>query len=81
MEIHMSADSLRQHLRNVPFRPFRLYISGGMNYEVRNPDWMMVMPRTTAVGVPGQSGDGEVVVTIDNLHITHVEPLSITVAG
>lgn len=68
---------LRSWLTRTPFRPFRLHISGGEVYEVSGPEWMMVTPQTTAVGIPGQSGDGEVVIVIDNSHITHVEPLPV----
>jgi hypothetical protein len=66
---------LREWLRRTPFRPFRLHISGGETYEVPSPEWMMVTPQNTAVGIPGQAGDGDVVIVIDNSHITHVEPL------
>lgn len=72
----MTQEQLRTYLRRNPFQPFRIYISSGHSYVVNSPDWMMVTPRTTAVGIPGQSGDGDVVVTIDNLHIAHVEPVT-----
>ena len=54
---------LREWLRRTPFRPFRLHISGGETYEVPSPEWMMVTPQNTAVGIPGQAGDGDVVGT------------------
>lgn len=71
----MPPDQLRNELRKQPFQPFRLYTTGGMHYDVPSPEWMMVMGLVTVVGVPGRSGDGELVMTIDNAHITHVEPL------
>lgn len=71
----MGHEQLREWLRRTPFRPFRIQVSGGPSYDVAGPDWMMVTPRTTAVGVPGQAGDGEVVILIDNSHITTLEPL------
>lgn len=74
----MTQEQLRVYLRRTPFQPFRIYISSGHSYAVNSPDWMMVTPRSTAVGIPGQFGEGDVVVTLDNLHITHVEPIVAT---
>ena len=74
-ETFMGHDQLRGWLRRLPFRPFRLHISGGEVYDVAGPEWMMVTPQNTAVGIPGQAGDGDIVTVIDNSHITHVEPL------
>ena len=74
----MTQEQLRTYLQRAPFQPFRLYISSGHSYEVTSPEWMMVTPRMTALGIPGRSGDGEIVITIDNLHITHCEPTTMT---
>lgn len=71
----MSPDQLKTKLRERPFRPFRLYTTGGQHYDVPNPEWMLVLGQVTGVGVPGRSGDGELLVTIDNDHVTHLEPL------
>jgi hypothetical protein len=73
----MAPEQLRELLRRTPFRPFRLYTSGGQSYDVPGPEWMMVTNRTTALGVPGRSDDGDVVILIDNLHVTHTIPLTI----
>jgi hypothetical protein len=71
----MSHQKLREQLRRQPFQPFRLYLSGGQSYVVAGPEWMIVTRRTTALGLPGASGDGERVMLLDNLHITHTEPV------
>ena len=73
----MGHEQLREWLRRQPFRPFRIQVTGGQSYDVAGPEWMMVTPRTTAVGVPGQAGDGEVVILIDNSHIATLEPLPV----
>lgn len=72
----MSANDLRELLRRQPFQPFRFFTSGGQSYTVPSPGWMLVTTRTTALGVPGQAGDGERVLLFDNLHITHTEPIA-----
>lgn len=36
---------------------------------------MMVTTLTTAVGIRGEAGDGDVITLIDNEHIANVEPL------
>ena len=72
----MRADQLREWLRRQPFLPFRIFVTGGQSYSVPSPEWMLVTANTTVIGVPGQSGDGEIVRMFDNSHISHVEPLS-----
>lgn len=71
----MGHEQLRQFLTRTPFRPFKLHVSSGHSYEVAGPEWMMVTPNNTAIGIPGQAGDENVVIVISNMHITHVEPL------
>lgn len=66
---------LRHVLRRSPFRPFRLHITNGRTYDVLSPEWMLVYNLVSRVGVPGQVGDGDRLVDIDNWHITHLEPL------
>ena len=77
----MTQDQLRQWLRRTPFIPFRVHISSGDSYAVSSPDWMMVTPRYTSIGVPGESGDGDIIITIDNLHITHLVPTPVPANG
>jgi hypothetical protein len=71
----MQHTQLREWLRRTPFRPFRVHITGGETHDVAGPEWMMVTPLNTALGIPGQAGDGDVVLVIDNEHITYLEPL------
>ena len=66
-------EQLRSHLRRVPFKPFRLHLEDGQRFDVTNPELMMVTPRTTAVGVPVESG--EVIVTFANDRIAHIEAI------
>jgi hypothetical protein len=36
---------------------------------------MMVTGLTTALGIPDRSGDGDLVLLLDNMSITHTEPI------
>ncbi len=71
----MAPDQLRALLRRQPFRPFRLIMSKGNTYDVVSPEWMMVTATTTVVGIPGESGDGELVNLLDNFQISAVQPI------
>lgn len=70
----MLADDLRQLLRVRPFRPFRLVLSSGNSYLVPDAEWVLVTTFTTAVGVPGEAGDGDRLVLLDNSSITEAQP-------
>lgn len=77
----MNQVQLRDALRKTPFMPFRLVMSSGTTYDVTSPEWMIVTNTYTAVGRPGQSGDGDIISTLDNYHITHIEPIPVDPAG
>jgi hypothetical protein len=71
----MAPHELRALLRRQPFKPFRLIMSNGNTYDVVGPEWMMVTLSTSAVGYPGESGDGDVIHLLDNDHIAEVKPI------
>ena len=77
----MVAEELRSLLRQSPFVPFRVYMNSGHAYEVSSPEWMMVTEATTALGIPGKSGDGERLMLLSNINIRHTEPMSISPAA
>lgn len=65
----MSHDDLRRLLRRQPFQPFRINLSDGRTFDVVSPEWMLVTRNTSYIGTPGESGDGELVDWVDNIHI------------
>jgi hypothetical protein len=71
----MAPDQLRALLRVTPFRPFKVYMASGHSYVVAGPEWFIVGFPTSALGVPGKSGDGELIHLIDTMSITHTEPV------
>ena len=40
----VTGEQIREHLRLMPFRPFRLQLVDGRVFEVRHPDFAMVVP-------------------------------------
>jgi len=73
----MAPDALRQLLRNQPFRPFRVFTASGNSYLVTSPEWMVVTSLTTALGIPGEAGDGDRLILLDNMSITETQPAEI----
>ena len=71
----MSPEALRQLLRVQPFRPFRVHLASGHSYIVSSPEWMVVAAPTSALGLPGQAADGDRLILLDNMSITHTEPV------
>jgi len=65
----MSSDELREFLDREPFEPFRVRLSSGDVYEVRNPDLVVVMHSRLFVA---ESGTNRYTL-IPFLHIAAVE--------
>jgi hypothetical protein len=74
MEIHMRAMKIREYLRSVPFRPFRVFLSDGSSYEVPHPEfaWITTNHFFIATGVDAE-GLPTREVTCDMLHVTRIE--------
>ncbi|WP_439624313.1 hypothetical protein [Gemmata sp.] len=73
----MAPEQLRSMLRATPFRPFKVYMASGHSYPVTSPEWFMVGPITSALGLPGKAGDGEIIHLLENMSITHTEPVDV----
>ena len=65
----MSSDELREFLDREPFEPFRVRLSSGDAYEVRNPDLAVVMRSRLLVADP----ESDRYTLIPYLHIAAVE--------
>jgi hypothetical protein len=77
----VAPDVLRQLLRADPFRPFRVFTASGNSYLIPGPEWMLVTSLTSAVGVPGEAGDGDRLILLDNMSITETAPADPTTSG
>ena len=67
----MHADELRELLEREPFEPFRLRLSSGDAFEVRNPGLAMVMRSRLFLAFP----DSDRWTLIPFLHIAAVEAI------
>ena len=70
----MTPETIQKHLLHQPFQPFRVHLSDGASYEVRQPELVLVMQREVIIALPKPS---EVFpkhhVYCDLLHITRIE--------
>jgi hypothetical protein len=73
----VTAEELRDTLREQPFAPFRIVLTGGATYDIRHPDLLWVGQRVAYVGLTGSASQTffERSVKIDLFHIVRIEPL------
>jgi hypothetical protein len=73
----MTPEAIQKHLLSQPFRPFRVFLSDGAVYEVRQPEMVLVMQREVVIALPERGGRlPERAVYCDPLHITRIEPIN-----
>lgn len=65
----MIANDLREMLKQDPFTPFRVVLTGGGHYDIRDPELVVVMKSQLFIALP----DGERWVLVPFLHIASVE--------
>ena len=72
----MTPETIQKHLLHHPFRPFRVCLSDGTSYEVRQPEMVFVAQREIIIGLP-KPGERfpRHTVDCDLLHITRIEPI------
>jgi len=73
----MRADELIALIRNRPFSPLRIHITGGDSYDVHHPDQIIVLRGRVDIGVGAdpESGAVEKVDHISLVHVVRVEEL------
>ena len=76
----MSPTDLLRFTRRRPFEPFRIVVSDGTAYEIRHPDFCMVLQTSVIVGLPGMDPP-ETAEWIDARHILKVIPLGPSTLG
>jgi hypothetical protein len=79
----MTADTLRQRMREHPFRPFRLTLSDGRTFEVPNHDFALVKRNTIEIGVEMRDANSYAPKYVECaiLHITSMEDIPATEAA
>ena len=68
----MNRDELRELLAAEPFEPFRIHVTSGTRYEIRDPQSVALMRNRVFVALPG----GDRWVFIPYLHVAAVEALT-----
>ena len=70
----MLSESLREHLRAVPFEPFAIQMNDGRRFEVPHPDFAALSPKGTEFFVyrNNEAGAG---IRLSTLLIASVEPM------
>ncbi len=48
-----SASDIQERLREKPFRPLRIIVSEGQQFEIRHPDLVLVGRHDLMIGFPG----------------------------
>ena len=73
----MRADEIRDRLKSLPFKPFRMHISDGSHYDIRHPDFLFVTKSLLTIGL--ESDDAELPersTFVDPIHVTRLEPIT-----
>lgn len=73
----MRVDDIRALVRKQPFRPMRVFVSGGFHYDVLHHDFMLVGRTEVVIGLASGPDDfPDQKAYVDPLHITRIEPLN-----
>jgi hypothetical protein len=74
----MSPEGIRTLLRQQPFKPFRLVMSSGKEYEVRHPEMAMLLRNDILVGTDitdnGMPAEFDI---CPLLHVASIEPFNL----
>jgi hypothetical protein len=80
---NMRAQELIELLRKRPFVPLRIHMTDGQTYDIRHPEFVMVLKQRVDIGVPFDLAAGimERVEYCSLLHIVRIEELSSATAA
>ncbi len=65
----MNADTIREMLKRQPFEPFEVVMSNGQRYQVRHPEFAMLVRQTLVIGYP----DSDRISICSLLHVASIE--------
>jgi hypothetical protein len=73
----VTPEAIQKHLHRQPFQPFRVFLSDGATYDVRQPEMILVLQREVIIALP-KPGERfpRHAVYCDPLHITRIEPIN-----
>jgi hypothetical protein len=73
----MRPEAIREYLHREPFKPFRLHLGDGREFEIRHPEFVLVFRNAVEIGVTEDASSpfperGE---RVSLLHIASLEDL------
>jgi hypothetical protein len=75
----MNLQDLQSALRQRPFKPFRLYVSGGETFDVRHSELCMAGYTSVIIGFPSEKDADSLAyaryTVVDLAHVIRLEPL------
>lgn len=74
----MRRDDILQFTRAVPFRPFRVTLTNGENFDIRHPDMILATSGMASIARPAPSGPpdaADVAVHVSLVHIVKIDYL------
>ena len=77
----MNLQTFRELMTSRPFKPFRLVMSSGQAYEVRQPEMALLTRTSLVVGINAEEGVPAEFKICSLLHVTAVEPLNTAATG
>ena len=70
--------TIQKRLLQHPFQPFRICLSDGSTYEVRQAEMVLVLEREVIIALPKPGQEiARRAVSCDPLHITRIEPIDV----
>jgi hypothetical protein len=71
----MRPDDLLELTRRQPFAPFRIHVTGGVTYDVRHPDQIIVLRSRAVLAAAGDNAIPDRLEHVALVHIVRVEEL------
>lgn len=70
----MRPDEVRDYLKQRPFQPFRIHLSSGAFFDIRQPELVAVSPSALSIGLPVE-GERQRFAIVALVHIVWLEVL------
>ena len=71
----MNPDDLREWLIRQPFRPFRIHLSDGREYDILNPEFVLLLRTRLQVGLASEDPNQAIPVRTEDLALQHIVSL------
>ncbi len=73
----MNIHDIQEHVREIPFEPFRLHLSDGSHFDIPHPDFISLIRTTAFISTDIKADEiPDRMVRVSADHITRLEPLN-----